>query len=130
MNILRRRNAGDGRRSPSPTHSVEGTDDEGDTSARDLHRLVRIGTESSKRRSFWTFALGGFFGIVVAIFFIGHNEIIDFAGMQDFSLDSILDVLPAGMWREAKEFQVSAHLVMGKDTDRSLQRIATRESDG
>lgn len=110
MNILRRRNAGNSKAAPSPTHSVEGSDYEDESAARDLHRLVRKGTATSKRRSFWTFALGGFFGIAVAIFFIGHNEIIDFAGMQDFSLDSLLDVLPAGMLREAKEFQVRGYV--------------------
>jgi phospholipid:diacylglycerol acyltransferase len=120
MNILRRRNAGNDKEPPSPTHSVEGSDYEDDTAARDLHRLVKKGAESSKKRSFWTFALGGFFGIAVAIFFIGHNEIIDFAGMQDFTLDSILDVLPAGMLREAKEFQVRAAFLCGVGSGNEL----------
>ena len=55
----------------------------------------------------WIFGLGGVFGIVVAALFAGHNEMLDLAMLQDLNLDSILDVLPAGMISEARDFQVS-----------------------
>ncbi|KAF2436176.1 lecithin,cholesterol acyltransferase /Acyl-ceramide synthase [Tothia fuscella] len=112
MNILRRRTApasGNPADSLSPTPSREETptdhhdDDDYLSAAKDLQNLVKKGT--SKRRTLWIFVLGGLFGIVVALFFIGHNQIVEFAGLQDFNLDSIFDVLPAGMLREAKEFQ-------------------------
>jgi phospholipid:diacylglycerol acyltransferase len=113
MNFLRRRNAGN---SPTPSDLLrEDTPDNDEdvrvVPAKKLHGLAKKhGSDGSKRRTAWIFVLGGIFGIVVAIFFVGHNEMIDLAGLQDFSLDSILDVLPAGILRDAKELQVSQYL--------------------
>jgi len=109
MNFLRRRNVGTDR-SDSPREDTPDIDNEDVrvVPAKKLHGLAKKhGTSGSKRRTAWIFGLGGIFGIVVAIFFVGHNEMIDLVGLQDFSLDSILDVLPAGIIRDAKELQVS-----------------------
>jgi phospholipid:diacylglycerol acyltransferase len=113
MNFLRRRNGGNSR-APSPGDLLrEDTPDDEDVRvvpAKKLHGLVRKhGSSGNKRRTAWIFVLGGIFGIVVAVLFVGHNEMIDMAGLQDFSLDSILDVLPAGFLSEAKELQVSRY---------------------
>jgi phospholipid:diacylglycerol acyltransferase len=109
MNFLRRRNVG-----PSPDDSPrEDTpdideDDNRVVPAKKLHGLAKQHhSKGSKRRTAWIFGLGGIFGIVVAVLFVGHNEMIDLVGLQDFNLDSILDVLPAGILRDAKELQVS-----------------------
>ncbi|KAF2402270.1 Phospholipid:diacylglycerol acyltransferase [Trichodelitschia bisporula] len=51
------------------------------------------------------FICGGLFGICVAAFFVGNSDLLDLTALADMNLESILDVLPAGMIREAKEFQ-------------------------
>lgn len=66
-------------------------------------RLARKGT---KRRHFWVFVLGGLFGLAVAAFFAGHNDMIDIPGFADLNLDSFLDVLPAGFLKDAQDIQV------------------------
>ena len=64
-----------------------------------------------KRRNVWMFALGGLFGLIMAGAFASSNggldSLIDMAGMKDMSLDSILDVLPAGLIKDVQELQVS-----------------------
>ena len=60
----------------------------------------------SKRRNFWVFGLGGLFGLVVALFFVSNNDMIDLAAFGDMGLDSIRDVLPAGLINEARDLQV------------------------
>ena len=105
MNILRRR-AGDSSRQPAQDTPDEANDyrvgppKELQGNAKSHHN------KGSKRWTAWIFVLGGVFGIMVAVFFVGRNEMLDFAGLHDLSLDSILDVLPAGMMREAKQFEV------------------------
>lgn len=63
-----------------------------------------------KRRNAWMFALGGLFGVILAGFFAtsngGLDSLIDMAGMKDMNLDSILDVLPAGLIRDVQDLQV------------------------
>ena len=60
----------------------------------------------SKRRSFWTFGLGGVFGLVVAAFFAQSNDMIDLSGLENVNLESLLEVLPAGLVQDAKKLQV------------------------
>ena len=62
----------------------------------------------SKRRNFWIFGLGGLFGILLAGFFASSNEFMDLASFTDMNLDSILDVLPAGLINDARDLQVSS----------------------
>ncbi|KAF2152760.1 Phospholipid:diacylglycerol acyltransferase [Myriangium duriaei CBS 260.36] len=61
--------------------------------------------KGTKRRNAWVFVLGGLFGILVAGFFAGGNDLIDMATLREMNLDSFLDVLPAGLLRDAKELQ-------------------------
>src|SRR5690349_7031791 len=60
-----------------------------------------------KRRTGFIFFLGGLFGIIVAGFFAQKNELFElpeFADLlSDLSLDSLMDVLPAGFLQEARE---------------------------
>lgn len=64
--------------------------------------------KGSKRRNIWIFGLGGLFGVLVAAFFASSNEFMDLASLKDMNLDSILDVLPAGLIRDAQDLQASA----------------------
>lgn len=63
-----------------------------------------------KRRNAWMFALGGLFGVILAGFFAtnsgGLDGLIDMAGMKDMSLDSIMDILPAGLIKDVEALQV------------------------
>ncbi|KAK5168818.1 phospholipid:diacylglycerol acyltransferase [Saxophila tyrrhenica] len=62
-----------------------------------------------KRRMAWIFALGGVFGIFLAGFFATSNgsfdQLVQFTGMKDMNLDSILDILPTGVIRDVQELQ-------------------------
>jgi len=59
-----------------------------------------------KRRNWLVFGLGGLFGIVVAGFFAGKSDLIDFPEFSELSVDSFMDVLPAGFVREARDIAV------------------------
>ncbi|TVY81822.1 Phospholipid:diacylglycerol acyltransferase [Lachnellula suecica] len=59
--------------------------------------------KNRKRRNGFIFALGGLFGIAAAGFFAGRSDLIDFPEFGDLSMDSIMDVLPAGFVRDARE---------------------------
>lgn len=61
----------------------------------------------SKRRNGLIFGLGGIFGIFVALFFANQNEVISLDALLDLNIDSLIDVIPAGIVRDAKEFSVS-----------------------
>ena len=80
-------------------------------SAQQLDKLSKKGRKGTKRRHAWIFALGGFFGIALAGFFASSNgnldKLVDLAGLGDMNLDSLLDVLPAGLIREVRDLQVS-----------------------
>lgn len=63
-----------------------------------------------KRRNAWMFALGGLFGVILAGFFASSNGgldgLIEMAGISDMNLDSVLDVLPAGLIKDVQDLQV------------------------
>lgn len=52
------------------------------------------------------FGLGGLFGILLAGFFAGRNDFIEFPEFGGVSMDSLMDVLPAGFMREARDLSV------------------------
>lgn len=60
--------------------------------------------KTRKRRTGLIFGLGGLFGLIIAGVFAGRSDYVDF---PEFSgLDSILDVLPAGLIKEAQALTV------------------------
>jgi phospholipid:diacylglycerol acyltransferase len=77
--------------------------------AKELKKLTKPGRKTgTKRRNAWIFGLGGVFGIVVAALFAGNNEILDLRAIAEANLESFLDVLPAGLVKDAQDLQVSA----------------------
>ncbi|XMA14531.1 hypothetical protein WAI453_007322 [Rhynchosporium graminicola] len=60
----------------------------------------------NKRRNGFIFALGGLFGILVAGFFAGRNDLIDIPAFGDLSMDSMMDILPAGFVKDARDLAV------------------------
>ena len=84
--------------------------------------------KTRKRRNGFIFFLGGLFGIVVAGFFAGRSDLIDFPELGELSMDSLMDVLPAGLVRDARDLAV-CRLAMGKGvifgygtTDNGIER--------
>jgi hypothetical protein len=65
--------------------------------------------KSRKRRNGFIFVLGGLFGIGVAMFFARRSDLIEFPELlNDLSMDSLLDVLPAGIVMDARDLMVSS----------------------
>jgi len=62
--------------------------------------------KTRKRRNGIIFFLGGLFGIVVAGFFAGRSDLIDFPEFSELSMDSLIDVLPAGFVSDARDLAV------------------------
>ena len=60
----------------------------------------------SKRRSWLIFGLGGLVGICIALFFANRQEVINLEGLIDFNLESFLDVIPAGIVKDAQDITV------------------------
>lgn len=56
-----------------------------------------------KRRTTFIFLLGGLCGLFAAGFFASTNDLIDFPEIGDLSMDSLFDVLPAGLVKEMRD---------------------------
>jgi phospholipid:diacylglycerol acyltransferase len=69
-----------------------------------LKKLTTV--KRSKKKSWLIFGLGGLFGLVVAVFFANQQEVIKLEGLLDVNLDSLMDVIPAGIVRDAKDLSV------------------------
>jgi phospholipid:diacylglycerol acyltransferase len=59
--------------------------------------------KGGKRKYGFIFGLGGLFGIVLAAFFAQQNDMISMDMLEGLSLDSLTDVIPAGILREASD---------------------------
>lgn len=113
MSALRRRifgSGGDDTPVETPEPSREGSPVAGQeykvVPAKEVEKSKAKKPKSTKRRNIWMFGLGGLFGIVVAGAFASSNEFMDLAYLKDMNLDSIFDVLPAGLIQDAQALQV------------------------
>ena len=70
-------------------------------------KLKALTRRRSKRRNGFLFGLGGLFGILVAAFYANRHSVISFEGLMDLNLDSLIDVIPAGIVKDAKDITVS-----------------------
>ncbi|KAI9702162.1 MAG: hypothetical protein M1820_006244 [Bogoriella megaspora] len=104
--VLRRRLLGAPEDSPEPSREpTPGPDEEYRVvDAKKLHKLSKART-SSKRRHAWIFVLGGLFGLFLAGMFASNNDMIDLPSLTDMNLDSLMDVLPAGLVKDARDIQ-------------------------
>lgn len=122
MSELRRRifgsHSNENSRAPSPLpaarkESVDANADEHvSVPIKKLERLnsyvkERKPIKGRKRRNAWIFGLGGLFGLLIALFFAGNGDVIDFAAIKDMNLEGLFDVLPAGLVKDAQQLQVS-----------------------
>lgn len=71
-----------------------------------VKQLVIHPPRRSKRRNGLIFALGGLFGIFIAVFFANQQEVISLESLLDLNLDTLIDAIPQGIMRDAKEFSV------------------------
>jgi phospholipid:diacylglycerol acyltransferase len=115
MNFLRRRNVVEtsNHKAGATVSKPEEPETEGEfhiLGDKKLENLVKK-PKGGKRRTAWIFALGGIFGLAIAAILVGPNDYLDLTMFQDLNMDTIFDVLPAGMLREAKDFQVSIGLI-------------------
>lgn len=115
MNFLRRRNLVEStnHKAEAITSKPEAPETDGEFHILGDKKLEKLNKKPKgyKRRTAWIFTLGGLFGLAIAAFFVGNNDYLDLTVFQDLKLDSIFDVLPAGMLREAQDFQVSISLM-------------------
>jgi phospholipid:diacylglycerol acyltransferase len=112
-----RNTSSDNGRNESPSPAVakvqEGQGDEYNIIPRDALKTLRKKAKGRRpwRRYVSTFSLGGVFALVAAAFFStpkgSLDKLVSYAGLEGMSLDSIMDVLPAGLIRDVSALQVS-----------------------
>lgn len=106
---LRRRNIPDTKPVPVESDATDITDvAESDDSPAPhptphVHVVEHVHHKTRKRRLGFIFLLGSLFGIVAAGFFAKSNDLIDFPEFGDLSMDSLFDVLPAGLVRDMRD---------------------------
>ena len=68
--------------------------------------LEKLNKKRNKRRQGLVFGLGGLFGIFVAAFFAQRHDVLNLESLLDINLESVLDVIPAGIVKDAKDLTV------------------------
>ncbi|RPA79146.1 Phospholipid:diacylglycerol acyltransferase [Ascobolus immersus RN42] len=69
----------------------------------------------SKRRSWMIFSIGGLFGVILAGLAYRNQDLMSLDVLGDISLDSILDVLPPGIIKEASDIRKREKEAVGSD---------------
>lgn len=85
--------------------------------------------KGGKKRNAWVFGLGSLFGLFLAGYFASSNgsldKLVTMAGLEDLNLDTVLDVLPAGLIRDVRDLQVCRNdkniRAQGADVDQGLR---------
>ncbi|KAI9836160.1 MAG: hypothetical protein M1837_003448 [Sclerophora amabilis] len=114
MSFLRRRLPGN---SPSPSPSGVSTPE----TVEEVHvipgskKTITI-KKGGKRRHGLVFGLGGIFGIAIAAFFADRHDVINFDALVDMNLDSLLDVIPVGILKDAKDIQAHERETVNYDS--------------
>ena len=109
MSTLRRRFLGDSYISTEPLRDPSPTKGEPVTLVSRSH-LKELKGKRGKRWQLSIFGLGGLFGLFVAAFFANQHDVINLEGLVDFNMESLLDVIPAGIVKDAKDITVCCFL--------------------
>lgn len=72
-----------------------------------LDEEVKVVHSKRKRSLGAIFLLGSLFGIIAAGAFAKSNDLIDFPEIGELSVDSLMDVLPAGLVKDVRDLVVS-----------------------
>ncbi|KAH0493285.1 hypothetical protein TgHK011_008197 [Trichoderma gracile] len=67
-----------------------------------VHVVERL-PKARKRRNTFIFLLGGLCGLIAAGFFAKTNDLIDLPELREINMDSLLDVIPAGLVRDMRD---------------------------
>ncbi|KAK2770844.1 phospholipid:diacylglycerol acyltransferase [Colletotrichum kahawae] len=78
-------------------------DESPDKSEKHVHVVQHLKPKTRKRRNTAIFLLGSLFGIIAAGFFAKSNDLIDFPELGELSMDSLFDVLPAGLVKDMRD---------------------------
>lgn len=105
MSTLRRRVLGDTPPSTEPSREPSPAKGEPVALVSKSH-LKELKGKRGKRWQFSIFGLGGLFGLVVAAIFANQHDVINLEGLVDFNMESLLDVIPAGIVNDAKDLTV------------------------
>lgn len=100
---LRKRTTAKGKGHNVPSEPVTPVRDQSPIKANDKIKIVR---PKHKRKFGAIFLLGSLFGIIAAGFFAKSNDLIDFPEIGELSVDSWLDVLPAGLVKDVRDLVV------------------------
>ena len=107
MSSLRRRFLGESSAEPSRDVTPEKDEEVRLVPLSKLRNLTLKTHKRSKRRNGLIFALGGFFGLLVAAFFANQQDVVNLNGLIDMNFyESLLDIIPSGIVKEAKDLQV------------------------
>lgn len=120
---LRRRaaGAGTGARTPSPSPSDTPTPRERSPAKRSKKAgAARQPANTRKRKTTAIFLLGSLFGIIAAGFFAKSNDLIDFPEIGELSMDSLFEVLPAGLVKDMRDLVASRALFAIPDISQQL----------
>jgi phospholipid:diacylglycerol acyltransferase len=97
--------------SPAPARPGDKATDYKIVPANEVEKVSKQKQRGRKRRNAWVFGIGGLFGILAAGLFAtptgSLDRLVEMAGWNDLNLDSILDVLPAGLIKDVQQLQVS-----------------------
>ncbi|KAL7892863.1 LACT domain-containing protein [Trichoderma sp. SZMC 28014] len=96
------------RRIPPETTLADSTDDSKESTppvqpTSHVHVIER-GSKARKRRNTFIFLLGGLCGLLAAGFFAKTNDLIDLPEISELTMDSLLDVIPAGLIKDMRDF--------------------------
>lgn len=118
MSALRRRLVNLVQDSSSASASRESTPDAGEEvkliSTKKLEKLTK--RKSSKKRSGFIFGLGGLLGLVLALLFAQSQDVIKLEGLLDVNLDSLLDVIPAGIVKDVRDLSKAEREAVNYDS--------------
>ncbi|TFB06864.1 Phospholipid:diacylglycerol acyltransferase [Trichoderma ghanense] len=67
-----------------------------------VHVVERL-PKARKRRNTFIFLLGGLCGLIAAGFFAKTSDLIDLPELTEINMDSLLDVIPAGLVRDMRD---------------------------
>lgn len=70
-------------------------------------QLMKLKTKRSRRWQWSIFTFGSIFGVLLAAFFAKQHDVISLDGLTDFNMESLIDVIPVNILREAKDITVS-----------------------
>ena len=90
--------------------------------------LEKLKKKRSRRRPWLIFVLGGLFGIVVAAFFAQRNDVINLESLMDMNLESLIDVIPAGIIKDAKDITVCLYRLEAFEEAEAEADVAPEDS--